>query len=66
MLLVGVSANAVIADKAYDCDSLLDQIHAQGAAAVIPPRRNRGETREFDWYLYKERHLVGFFFGRLK
>ena len=56
MLLVGVSANAVIADKACDSDSLLDQIHAQGATAVIPPRRNRSETREYDWHLYFRRY----------
>jgi transposase len=66
MLLLGVSANALIADKAYDSDSLLAQIQNQGATAVIPPRRNRSETREYDGYLYKERHLVECFFGKLK
>jgi len=34
----------VMADKAYGSDTLLDQVHAQGATVVIPPRRNRSET----------------------
>ncbi len=65
-LLAQVSAETVIADKAYDCDALLKQIQAQGAEAVIPPRSGRREPRSCDWYLYKERHLVECFFGKLK
>ena len=65
-LLATLMTDIVIADKAYDSDALLDQIRAQGAQAVIPPRGNRQRLRDCDWYLYKERHLVECFFGKLK
>ena len=34
--------------------------------AVIPPRRNRQQQREYDRAIYKERHLVKCFFNKLK
>jgi transposase len=36
-LLDGLKADAVLADKGYDADLLIDRIHASGAMAVIPP-----------------------------
>ncbi|MCW8188251.1 transposase, partial [Verminephrobacter eiseniae] len=40
-LLEGLKADAVLADKGYDADALIDSIQVAGATAVIPPRRNR-------------------------
>jgi Transposase len=34
--------------------------------AVIPPRANRREQREYDKHLYKERHLVECFINKIK
>jgi transposase len=34
--------------------------------AVIPPRRHRKKPREYDRELYKARHLIENFFGKLK
>ena len=34
--------------------------------AVIPPRRNRNEVRDYDRELYKERNLVERLFQKLK
>ena len=65
-LLAGVSAEAVAADKAYDCDALIECISASGAQAVIPPRANRTEPRAFDKHIYKARNLVERFFCRIK
>lgn len=65
-LLKGVDADAVAADKAYDCNALIDTITARGAQAVIPPRANRTEQRDFDRHLYKGRNLVERFFCRIK
>lgn len=65
-LLEGVAADAVAADKAYDCNALIDTITARGAQAVIPPRANRTEQRDFDRHLYKGRNLVERFFCRIK
>ena len=65
-LLDGVSADAVVADKAYDTNALLELIAARGAKAVIPPRVNRLEQRQWDAHQYKHRNLIERFFCRLK
>jgi putative transposase len=65
-LLKGYNPKAVMADKAYDSDALLKTIKAKGAEAVIPPRENRCEQREYDKDLYKERNQVERFVNRLK
>ena len=57
---------AVLADKGYDADAFVDQIEALGAEAVIPSRKNRTQVREHDAELYKDRHKVECFFGRIK
>jgi len=56
----------VIADRSYDSDKFLLVITGKGAEAVIPPRKNRKESREYDKHLYKERHLVECFIGKIK
>ncbi len=38
----------------------------QNAAAVIPPRTNRTELRDYDRHLYKERQLVECFINKIK
>lgn len=55
-----------IADKAYDAQKLLDLIEAREAEAVIPPKSNRKEQREYDKEYYKERHLVECFINKIK
>jgi len=47
-LLEGVLAEKVVADKAYDSRQLIDSIHNHHAEAVIPPRSNSQQPREFD------------------
>ena len=37
----GVSFDALLADKAFDTDGLLQDVDARGATAVIPPKANR-------------------------
>jgi len=65
-LLEGYNPDAVIADKGYDSDALIDVIEAKGAEAVIPPKQNRLEQRVYDRDLYKERNQVERFMNRLK
>jgi len=65
-LLLKIEAEAVIADKGYDADELIDRIEASGAAVVIPPKRNRTVRREYDRNLYADRNKVERFFGRIK
>lgn len=56
----------VIADKAYDSNALIGTILQQGSVAVIPPKKNRTTQREYDLHVYKERHLIECFFGKIK
>lgn len=65
-MVEAIPTGAVIADKGYDCDALVDIIEASGAEAIIPPRRNRNTQRKVDWHRYKARNLVERFFNRLK
>jgi transposase len=57
---------AVIADKAYDANALVESIQQAGAEAVIPPRSNRVDPRTFDTHRYRARHLIENLFARLK
>ncbi len=59
-------AEALSGDKGYDSDAFIDAIKAYGMSAVIPPRGNRSEPRECDWFVYKERHLIECFFNKIK
>ncbi len=66
VLLEGYTPEAVIADKAYDSDALVTTIEARPAVAVIPPRENRKQLRDYDRILYKARNLVERFINRIK
>lgn len=65
-LVDGIKSEHVIADKGYDSDALVEKIEASGAEAVIPPRSNRKEPRDYDRHLYKDRNLVERFINRVK
>jgi transposase len=65
-LIEGLPAQAVLADKAYDADHLLRYLEEHNIQAVIPPRANRLEQRDYDRELYKDRNLVERFFNRMK
>jgi len=65
-LIEGVSATYSLMDKAYDADALIEQLTQQEIIPVIPPKANRKEPREYDKHVYKERHLVECFIGKLK
>lgn len=57
-LMEGISTSALLADKGYDVNQLLEWLQVRQIQAVIPPKSNRVEQRSCDWYLYKERHVV--------
>lgn len=65
-LLEALDPGAVIADKGYDSDALIERLKARGIAAVIPPKANRKQQRSCDFVLYRERNLVERFFGKIK
>ena len=59
-------AEALLADRAYDTNALIEQALSQGMEVVIPPKKNRIEQRQYDKALYKLRHLVENAFLHLK
>jgi transposase len=65
-LIDGVFAGALLADRGYDTNAIVEQAMAQGMDVVIPPKRNRVEQRQYDKALYKLRHLVENAFLHLK
>ena len=65
-LLDGKEADFVIADKAFDSANILEKIDNIGAMAIIPPKMNRKEQRDYDKHYYKDRNLIERFFCRLK
>ena len=65
-LLADHEPDAVIGDKGYDGDEFVATIEARGAEAVIPPKKNRLQPREYDRHTYKERNLVERFWSKAK
>lgn len=65
-LIEGLSAEALLADRGYDTDAIIEQASLQQMAIVIPPKKNRKSQREYDKALYKLRHLVENAFLHLK
>ena len=67
VLLEDLEADTLLASKGYDADErVIDKLEKQGKTAVIPPKKNRKEKREYDKYLYRARHLIENFFAKLK
>lgn len=66
LLLEGISTPAILADKGYDTDRVLETVQRLDAVAVIPPKSNRKIQREYDRELYKQRNLIERGFNRLK
>ena len=60
------SAEWLLADKGYDSGKIIDKAASQNMKAVIPPRKNRKEQRDYDKDLYKLRHLIENAFLHLK
>ena len=56
----------VLGDRGYDADEILIYIEDQDASHMIPPKKSRAYQRKCDWWLYKERHIVEYFFNKLK
>lgn len=65
-LIKGISFGALLADKAFDANWLLEELDERGATAVIPPKANRKHQRDYDSDAYKWRHLVENYFAKIK
>ena len=56
----------IVGDRAYDSDEIISYIEQKEAIAVIPPRKNRKNKREYSKEIYKNRNQIERFFNRLK
>ena len=65
-MIAGFQADFVLADKGYDSNDFIEAIKTGGAQAVVPPRKNRVEARDYDEIIYKERNFVERLFQKLK
>ena len=65
-LIKNADPQALIADKAYDADPLIDSLAQREITPVIPPKSNRKTKRDCDSALYRERNLIERFFNKIK
>lgn len=56
----------LIADRGYAAAHFLDYLAHRGIEAVIPPHQRAKVLREYDAWLYRERHLVECFINKIK
>ena len=57
-LIEGITAECLLADKAYDTNEIIAGTRALGMKPEIPPQSNRREPRDYHRALYQLRHLV--------
>ena len=65
-LLNDVFDAQVLADKIYGSKEVRMQIRKQNCTDVIPSRSNSLKPVEYDKHIYKERHAIECFFGKIK
>ena len=56
----------VLTDKGYDSNVFVHELQKRDCISVIPTKRNRKYPRNYDEHIYKERHLIDCFFGKIK
>lgn len=65
-LIDGLSFGALIADKAFDSNTLIADLNERGAKIVISQHPRRAKPLPLDAEMYKWRHLIENFFCKLK
>ena len=65
-LIDGLTFDGFIADKAFDSNSIIADLNERGAKIVISQHPRRASPLPIDADIYKWRHLIGNFFGKLK
>ena len=56
----------MIADKAFDADWIIDEMKRRDAKICISQHPNRKAPLAIDLEIYKSRHLIENFFGKIK
>ena len=65
-LINGIDFDALIADKAFDANAIIEDLDERGAKVVISQHPRRASPRPIDEEMYKWRHLIENFFCKLK
>lgn len=65
-LVRGLDFGGLLADKAFDANWIIEDLQQRGAVICISQRPQRIKPLAIDLELYKERHLIENFFGKLK
>jgi transposase len=65
-LIDNLEFDALIADKAFDSNWIVDELNQRGAKIVISQHPRRAAPLFIDQEMYKWRHLVENFFCKLK
>jgi transposase len=65
-LIEGAEFGGLIADKAFDANWITAELNERGAKIVISQRPRRKAPLDIDLDIYKWRHLIENFFGKLK
>jgi transposase len=65
-LIDGIAFGALIADKAFDSNSIVAELDARGAKVVISQHPRRAQPLPIDKEMHKWRHLIENFFCKLK
>jgi transposase len=65
-LIDGLAFGGLIADMAFDSNAIIADLNQRGAKAVIAQHPRRASPLSIDADLYKWRHLIENFFGKLK
>jgi transposase len=65
-LIDGIDFDGLIADKAFDSNSIIAELNDRGAKIVISQHPRRTKPLAIDTEIYKWRHLIENFFAKLK
>ena len=65
-LIKDIEFGGLIADKAFDSNWIIEDMNERGAQIVISQHPRRLQPLDIDTEIYKWRHLIENFFGKLK
>lgn len=65
-LIDGVEFSALLGDKAFDANWIIEELDRRGARVIISQRPRRLKPLAIDQEMYKWRHLIENFFCKLK
>ena len=65
-LIDGFDFEHLLADRGYAAKPFVELVLTQGMEPVIPPHQRANQTREYDRWRHRERHLVECFINKIK